>query len=982
MQVLLPLRCILCLGAWVLLRPTYVKCTAYVHKSEQPEKRNLVPPKITSMVEDSEKLYQEINSPDFDVFQCVDYLRRYSGEIGVHFYLTKKLRLYKYDDLEFLIPQLLQLFVSFETNSMALEDFLLEYCMKYTHFSLIVFWHLQAYVFELKDEPNSYSFQVVRGLINKLQDVIFNPYEALIVPKFRENLHPSLVLCGALAASFGLPKIHNYTKPILSVQGKQQRSFVFKLANFQKVLTKNLTLKNLKLSGEQRSAQSDDEGREPRARQNTKPERHSESSARQKKYSSSSFASDDSEFNTSDDDVDQLPTSKPLRRHHSFNAKAAPRDSESVTLLKYMEEKLSAESVIKSPRLSMQSEKRQQFSHSMPDLSSSSSTKDYGDLSLPSVDFFPFKESTKAPSPLNLTPLSSGTDIDPVKLLKLNYSKNVTEFILALQNISLRLSQLPKEARLSALRAELSIINDTLLPAEVDIPQLLPYTSTRNKKYHKLLKLSVNEACVLNSAERVPFLMFVEFLSDEIDFNPSSTSNKVLLLKGSSSTQRSGSSTRKSVVTSQAFESIKDTSQSVEADLSDLKTSRQIDYDDTLRTGVSHMDVLEKISASSSNPLDVASKNRADQMRIAAVMLQQLEASGQATSEQSSAIKNRIIESMIALQDQFESIDYEKFNHLKGNDPNAGERKLENDFKLAEDWHAKKQRIRKSSIYGKLPNWDLCSVIAKNGSDLPQEAFACQLITMISNVWSSKQIPLWTKRMKILITSANTGLVETITNAISIHSIKKSLTEISIAAGSNARGRIFSLKDYFEKLFGDPASAAYRCAQANFAKSLASYSIICYVLQIKDRHNGNIMLDDEGHIIHIDFGFLLSNSPGSLGFEAAPFKLTMEYIELLGGLESDLFGEFKALCKECFKALRKESDRIINMVEIMQKDSNLPCFNNGDNTSVLLKNRLQLQLKDEEVDEFVEISLIGKSLGSMYTRLYDQFQLITQGIYT
>lgn len=931
------------------------------------------------MVEDARKLYEEINSPEFDVFQCVNYLRQYSGEIGIHYYLTKKLRLFKYDDLEFLIPQLLQLFVSFETNSMALEDFLLEYCIKYTHFSLIVFWHLQAYVFELKNEPNSYSFQVVRSLINKLQDVIFNPYKAQAVPQFRENLHPSLILCGALAASIGLPLIHNYTKPLLEVQGKQQRSFVFKLANFQKVLTKNLTLKNQKLSGEQRAAQSDDEGRELRPQNAGKLERHSESSTRQKKFTNSSFASDESEFNTSEDEM-ELPTQSQLRRHRSFNTKSVPRDTESVALLKYMEEKLSVESVIKSPRPSIQSENRR-ISHSMPDLSSSSTTKDFGDLSLPSEELFSL-QSSKSHNLKQESKSALRTDIDPVKLLKSNYSKNVTEFILALQNVSLRLSLLPKEARLSALRAELSIINDTLLPAEVDIPQLLPHTSTRNKKYHKLLKLSVNEACVLNSAERVPFLMFVEFLSDEIDFNPNTTSNKIIILKRSSSTQKAHSSKSTSVISSQDFESIRDASQSMETDLSELKSSTPDYDDDTLRTGVSHMDVLERIATGTPSLANVASKTRADQMRIAAVMLQQLEASGQATTEQSSAIKNRIIESMIALQDQFESIDYEKFNHLKGNDPDAGERKLENDFKLAEDWHAKKQRIKKSSIYGKLPNWDLCSVIAKNGSDLPQEAFACQLISMISNVWASRQIPAWTKRMKILITSANTGLVETITNAISIHSIKKSLTEISIASGSNNKGRIFTLKDYFEKLFGDSNTASYRMAQDNFARSLASYSVICYILQIKDRHNGNIMLDDEGHIIHIDFGFLLSNSPGSLGFEAAPFKLTMEYVELLGGLESDLFEKFKRLCKDCFRAIREESDRIINMVEIMQKDSNLPCFNNGDNTSVLLKNRLQLHLKDEEVDDFVELSLIGKSLGSMYTRLYDQFQLITQGIYS
>lgn len=72
-------------------------------------------------------------------------------------------------------------------------------------------------------------------------------------------------------------------------------------------------------------------------------------------------------------------------------------------------------------------------------------------------------------------------------------------------------------------------------------------------------------------------------------------------------------------------------------------------------------------------------------------------------------------------------------------------------------------------------------------------------------------------------------------------------------------------------------------AQKNFAESLAGYSLVCYLMSIKDRHNGNILMDDVGHIVHIDFGFMLSISPGlNVNFEAAPFKLTREYLEIMG----------------------------------------------------------------------------------------------------
>lgn len=78
-------------------------------------------------------------------------------------------------------------------------------------------------------------------------------------------------------------------------------------------------------------------------------------------------------------------------------------------------------------------------------------------------------------------------------------------------------------------------------------------------------------------------------------------------------------------------------------------------------------------------------------------------------------------------------------------------------------------------------------------------------------------------------------------------------------------------------------------------------------------------MDNEGHIVHIDYGFMLSNSPGSLGFEMAPFKLSQEYIDILGGPQSEVFYEFRSLMKDAFAALRKHSERVITLVEIMER---------------------------------------------------------------
>lgn len=950
------------------------------------------------------ELRDTIKSRDLGLFQCIDLLKQHNDNIGVHHQLVQKLYSYSYDELEFFIPQFIQLLVNFETDSMALEDFLLHYCNQFPHFSLIVFWYLQAFLFELRNEPESYSFQTVRKFINKLQNILFNVETSFHIrgPEFRENMQPALILCGSVASAFSSPLVNEYALPIVRSQGKQQKSFVFKLASFQKSLTRNLTMKNQRLSADAITPViSDDDSKVSN--------RIQESQRLKTKYSkkkiSAALQLDDSEnYTTDEEELGYVQTlSRPKIREMKYTEVEENLKINTIIRSKKNRSKTTVNSIsfFSDTDQSALMEEYNRSAQSLPelvrtrsrlDLYSSESEAALG-TSRNSAELIISKKKFMG-SEVKTRPYK-----ELLKILQVNYSKKETSFIMSLQNISLRLSLVPKVARLSALRAELSIINESILPSEIDIPQLLPVTSNKNKKFHKILKLNINEACVLNSAERVPYLLLIEYLSDEIDFNPFSDQNQKIIndcvrkpevkpndqISGDDDTSVVSLIQEEMFLDNNASESYNEDGDLGEISLLHLRSSSRDWAKSTPGSPVARLSQEDEKfygNVSSTTGGTIESLVLADQMRIASLMLQQLESSGQSNTQQFVSIRNRIIESMISLQDQFDFIDYETLKELKTDEQDAGKRKLENDFKLAEDWNEKKHRIRKSSIYGHLENWDLCSVIVKNGDDLPQEAFACQLISLISNIWKKHKVDFWTKRMKILITSANAGLVETITNAMSIHSIKKSLTELSIENGENAKGRIFTLKDYFQKLYGLVDSLKYVKAQENFAISLASYSIICYVLQIKDRHNGNIMLDHEGHIIHIDFGFLLSNSPGSVGFEAAPFKLTSEYVEVLGGLESKAYLKFVDTCKNCFKALRKEWEQIVSIVELMQKGSSLPCFNNGDNTSVLLQQRLQLHLSDEEIDSFIEVYLIEKSVGSMYTRLYDQFQMITQGIYS
>lgn len=191
-----------------------------------------------------------------------------------------------------------------------------------------------------------------------------------------------------------------------------------------------------------------------------------------------------------------------------------------------------------------------------------------------------------------------------------------------------------------------------------------------------------------------------------------------------------------------------------------------------------------------------------------------------------------------------------------------------------------------------------------------------------------------------------------------------------------------TLKRFFEQHFSSDSDELSN-AKANFVESLAAYSIVCFLLQIKDRHNGNILLDNKGHIVHIDFGFFFLSSPGqNTGFESAPFKLTREMVDLLGGHDSYTFQKYRELCYKTFLELRKHCYQIILLVEmLMEGNEDLACFRGRPEEAVTqLKKRFRLDLNDNGIRKYVD-SLIDESLENWRTRWYDRYQRFCVGVF-
>uniref|UniRef100_A0A914Y3R6 1-phosphatidylinositol 4-kinase n=1 Tax=Panagrolaimus superbus TaxID=310955 RepID=A0A914Y3R6_9BILA len=272
-----------------------------------------------------------------------------------------------------------------------------------------------------------------------------------------------------------------------------------------------------------------------------------------------------------------------------------------------------------------------------------------------------------------------------------------------------------------------------------------------------------------------------------------------------------------------------------------------------------------------------------------------------------------------------------------------------------------KSEIRKLSRVESNLGWK--AAIFKVGDDVRQDMLALQLMQLMKNICDSLNIDVCFFPYHVVATSPGCGVIECVPDS-------KSRDQLG-------RQTDYTLFEYFTTTYGDETSEGFQTARRNFVKSMAAYSVFSFLLQIKDRHNGNIMINKHGHIIHIDFGFMFESSPGgNLGFEP-DFKLSQEMVAIMGGSpDAAPFKQFSTLVVQTYLAIRPHWEAFISLVHLML-DTKLPCFRGK--TIQQFRTRFAPDVSDREAAKYM-MTIVNACYTSYRSKMYDQIQYLQNEI--
>ncbi|XP_039255246.2 serine-protein kinase ATM-like [Styela clava] len=124
-------------------------------------------------------------------------------------------------------------------------------------------------------------------------------------------------------------------------------------------------------------------------------------------------------------------------------------------------------------------------------------------------------------------------------------------------------------------------------------------------------------------------------------------------------------------------------------------------------------------------------------------------------------------------------------------------------------------------------------------------------------------------------------------------------------------------RHFFYENFIDPLHWYER--RTAYCRSVATSSVVGYILGLGDRHVQNILIDQStGEVIHIDLGVAFEQGRCLPTPEMVPFRLTRDMVDGFGS--SGVEGSFRRNCERTMNVLRNSVETISTIVEVLLHD--------------------------------------------------------------
>ena len=265
-------------------------------------------------------------------------------------------------------------------------------------------------------------------------------------------------------------------------------------------------------------------------------------------------------------------------------------------------------------------------------------------------------------------------------------------------------------------------------------------------------------------------------------------------------------------------------------------------------------------------------------------------------------------------------------------------------------------------------------IILRLGNDLRQDVLAIQLLKIMDKLWLENNLDL--KLITFMISPSDLfgGYIEYV-NFIELYKIQNSsgiigvLDKEAIIKFLRGTGNIKENNN-----FGILEDDTYEERVDNFIKSLAGYCVATCVLGITERSFRNVMIKNNGILLHVNLGHLLGKFKYKCGIktERSLFLLTPEMANVY--INENRQEVFKKCCTKAFNILRHNAAKIINPLIIMSTAGLKNFF--GINDINYIKKMLVLdKMNDEDAGNYF-LEQIWKCKNEKLRQIDSLFQFI------